>query len=65
MSDLKKAPRSRHLVKPIKISERHYDAVVLGSGPSGRTVALRLANNSLSVALVENELVGEDRAYWA
>lgn len=48
-----------------QISERHYDAVVLGSGPSGRKVALRLANNSLSVALVENELVGGDRAYWA
>ena len=44
--------------------ERHYDAVVLGSGPSGRTVAQRLAKNS-SVALVENELVGGDCAYWA
>ena len=45
--------------------ERHYDAVVLGSGPSGRTVAQRLAKNSFSVALVENELVGGDCAYWA
>jgi pyruvate/2-oxoglutarate dehydrogenase complex dihydrolipoamide dehydrogenase (E3) component len=45
--------------------ERHYDAVVLGSGPSGRTVSLRLAKNSFSVALVENELVGGDCAYWA
>ena len=45
--------------------DRHYDAVVLGSGPSGRTVSLRLAKNSFSVALVENELVGGDCAYWA
>ena len=42
--------------------EHHYDAVVLGSGPSNRTVSLRLANNSFSVALVENELVGGDSA---
>jgi pyruvate/2-oxoglutarate dehydrogenase complex dihydrolipoamide dehydrogenase (E3) component len=40
--------------------EGHYDAVVLGSGPSGRIVAQRLAKNSFSVALVENELVGGD-----
>jgi hypothetical protein len=45
--------------------DRNYDAVVLGSGPSGRTVSLRLAKNSFSVALVENELVGGDCAYWA
>jgi len=40
--------------------ESHYGAVVLGSGPSGRTVSLRLAKNSFSVAFVENELVGGD-----
>src|SRR5215475_3474253 len=45
--------------------ERHYDAVVLGSGPSGRMVSQRLAKRSFSVALVENELVGGDCAYWA
>jgi dihydrolipoamide dehydrogenase len=45
--------------------DRNYDAVVIGSGPSGRTVSLRLARNSFSVALVENELVGGDCAYWA
>ena len=42
--------------------ERHYDAVVLGSGPSNLTVSLRLAKNSFPVALVENELVGGDSA---
>ena len=45
--------------------ERHYDVIVIGSGPSGRTVAQRLAKNSFSVALVEDELVGGDCAYWA
>lgn len=45
--------------------ERYYDVVVIWSGPSGRTVAQRLAKNSFSVALVENELVGGDCAYWA
>jgi pyruvate/2-oxoglutarate dehydrogenase complex dihydrolipoamide dehydrogenase (E3) component len=45
--------------------EDRYDAVVLGSGPSGRTLSLRLAKNSFTVALVENELVGGDCAYWA
>jgi pyruvate/2-oxoglutarate dehydrogenase complex dihydrolipoamide dehydrogenase (E3) component len=45
--------------------ERHYDVVVIGSGPSGRTISLRLAKNSFSVALVESELVGGDCAYWA
>ncbi len=45
--------------------ERHYDVVVIGSGPSGRTVAQRLAKNSFAIALVENELVGWDCAYWS
>jgi pyruvate/2-oxoglutarate dehydrogenase complex dihydrolipoamide dehydrogenase (E3) component len=39
--------------------------VVIGSGPSGRTVSTRLAKNHLSVAFVENELVGGDGHYWA
>jgi pyruvate/2-oxoglutarate dehydrogenase complex dihydrolipoamide dehydrogenase (E3) component len=38
---------------------------VIGSGPSGRTVSLRSAKNGLSVALIENELVGGDCHYWA
>ena len=42
--------------------DRNYDAVVIGSGPFGRTVSLRLAKKSFSVALVENELVGGDCA---
>jgi pyruvate/2-oxoglutarate dehydrogenase complex dihydrolipoamide dehydrogenase (E3) component len=49
----------------ITAKESRYDVVVIGSGPSGRTVSTRLAKNQLSVALVENELVGGDCHYWA
>lgn len=45
--------------------ETEYDVIVIGSGPSGRTVSLRSVKNELSVALVENELVGGDCHYWA
>jgi pyruvate/2-oxoglutarate dehydrogenase complex dihydrolipoamide dehydrogenase (E3) component len=47
------------------LEERYYDVVVIGSGPSGRTISLRLAKNAFSVALVESELVGGDCHYWA
>jgi pyruvate/2-oxoglutarate dehydrogenase complex dihydrolipoamide dehydrogenase (E3) component len=46
-------------------SESVYDAIVIGSGPSGRTASVDLARNGLSVALIEAELVGGDCAYWA
>lgn len=42
-----------------------YDVVVIGSGPSGRTVSLRCAKSGLSAALVESSLVGGDCHYWA
>lgn len=47
------------------MQEQNYDIVVMGSGPSGRTVSLRLAKNGFSVALMESELVGGDCHYWA
>ena len=46
-------------------SEDIYDVVVIGSGPSGRTVSSRLAKNGMSVVLVENELVGGECHFWA
>jgi dihydrolipoamide dehydrogenase len=46
------------------LSGYNYDVVVIGSGPSGRTVLLRSAKNGLSVALVESELVGGNCHYW-
>jgi pyruvate/2-oxoglutarate dehydrogenase complex dihydrolipoamide dehydrogenase (E3) component len=47
------------------MQDHRYDVVVIGSGPSGRTVSLRSAKNGLSVALIESELVGGDCHYWA
>lgn len=46
-------------------TEIEYDVIVIGSGPAGRTVSLRSAKNGLSVALIEDELVGGDCHYWA
>ena len=47
------------------VSDRTYDIVVIGSGPSGRTLSLRCMRNGFSVALIESELVGGDCHYWA
>jgi pyruvate/2-oxoglutarate dehydrogenase complex dihydrolipoamide dehydrogenase (E3) component len=46
-------------------SEHIYDVVVIGSGPSGQVVSFRLTKTGLSVALVENELVGGECHFWA
>jgi dihydrolipoamide dehydrogenase len=46
-------------------SEHIYDAVVIGSGPSGQTVSFRLTKTGLSVTVVENELVGGECHFWA
>lgn len=47
------------------IQDHQYDVVVIGSGPSGRTVSLRSAKKGFSVALIESELIGGDCHYWA
>jgi dihydrolipoamide dehydrogenase len=44
---------------------RTYDAVVLGAGPAGEVAAGRLADGGLTVALVEDRLVGGECSYWA
>jgi pyruvate/2-oxoglutarate dehydrogenase complex dihydrolipoamide dehydrogenase (E3) component len=44
---------------------RSYDVVVIGSGPVGQTLAERSRASGLSVAMVEQELVGGECAYWA
>ena len=46
-------------------ADERFDAVILGAGPGGETVARRLGRAGLSVALVERELVGGECAYWA
>ena len=47
------------------MSTRDFDAIVLGAGPAGEVCAGRLADNGVSVALVERELVGGECSFYA
>jgi dihydrolipoamide dehydrogenase len=46
-------------------AERTFDVVVIGAGPAGENVAGRVASGGLSVALVEQHLVGGECSYYA
>jgi pyruvate/2-oxoglutarate dehydrogenase complex dihydrolipoamide dehydrogenase (E3) component len=45
-------------------AKRLYDVIVVGAGPIGQTVANRTRAAGLSVAVVEQELVGGECSYW-
>jgi pyruvate/2-oxoglutarate dehydrogenase complex dihydrolipoamide dehydrogenase (E3) component len=44
---------------------RSFDVVVIGAGPAGEVAAGRLGEGGLSVAIVEDRLVGGECSYWA
>ena len=44
---------------------RSFDVVVIGAGPAGEVAAGRLGDKGLSVAIVEDRLVGGECSFWA
>ena len=47
------------------MSEREFDAIVLGAGPAGEVCAGRLADGGMRVAIVEPHLIGGECSYYA
>ena len=47
------------------MTDARFDAVVMGAGPAGEVAVSRLSDQGLNVALVEQELLGGECAYWA
>jgi dihydrolipoamide dehydrogenase len=47
------------------MAEREFDAIVIGAGPAGEVAAGRLADGGLSVAIVEEHLVGGECSFYS
>jgi pyruvate/2-oxoglutarate dehydrogenase complex dihydrolipoamide dehydrogenase (E3) component len=46
------------------VDEREFDVVVIGMGPGAEYVAEELAKAGVSVAAIEDRLVGGECPYW-
>jgi dihydrolipoamide dehydrogenase len=47
------------------MTEKSYDAIVLGAGPAGEVAAGKLADAGWKVAIVEKDLIGGECSYYA
>jgi dihydrolipoamide dehydrogenase len=47
------------------VTDKEYDAIVLGAGPAGEVCAGRLADGGMKVAIAESHLIGGECSYYA
>ena len=48
-----------------KLNQKHYDTIIIGSGPAGQGAAMKLSKSGQKVAVVERyERVGGGSTHW-